>query len=50
MGEMRKAYQILVRKPQAQIGIGKRRRTGENNIEITFKEIGWKDGNRLHVA
>jgi hypothetical protein len=50
MGESRNAYGILVRKPKAQTGTGKLRRKGENNIKMTFKEIGWKDVNRIRVA
>jgi hypothetical protein len=39
---MRKAYNILVGKPERKRPLGKPSRRWENNIRMNFREIGWE--------
>jgi hypothetical protein len=41
-GEMRKAYKILVGKPEEKRSLGKTRRRWEDNIRMDLREIGWE--------
>jgi hypothetical protein len=41
MEEERKAYKVLVGKPEGNRGFGRRRRRWENVIRMDFGEIGW---------
>jgi hypothetical protein len=41
MGEVRKVYKVLVRKPKGKRPIGRLRRRWEDGIRIDFGEIGW---------
>jgi hypothetical protein len=40
MGEMRNAYEILVRKPEGKISSGRRRHRWEENIIMDLRELG----------
>jgi hypothetical protein len=42
MGEVRNAYNILVRKPEGKIPLGRRRCRWEDNIKMYLREIGWE--------
>jgi hypothetical protein len=44
MEQMWNAYRIFVRKPRGESQVGRRRRRGEDNIELDFRETGYKDG------
>jgi hypothetical protein len=41
MGETRKAYRILVGKPEGKRPLGRQRRRWVENIKIDLREIGW---------
>jgi hypothetical protein len=43
MGEERKLYKVLVRKPKGKIPLGRPRRRWENGITMDLREIGWED-------
>jgi hypothetical protein len=40
-GAKRKAYRILVGKPEGQRSLGRPKRRWEDNIKINLREIGW---------
>jgi hypothetical protein len=41
IGENRKAYRLLVGKPEGGIPVGRHRRRSVDNIEMDINEIGW---------
>jgi hypothetical protein len=41
MGEERKAYRVLVGKPEGKRPLGRPRRRWEDGIRMDLKEIGW---------
>jgi hypothetical protein len=41
MGEERKVYKVLVRKPEGKRPLGRQRRRWEDGIRIYLTEIGW---------
>jgi hypothetical protein len=41
IGEMRNAYRVLVRKPEAKKPLGRSRRRWEDNINMNLRELGW---------
>jgi hypothetical protein len=41
MGEERKAYRVLVEKPEGKRPLGRPRHRWENGIRIDLKEIDW---------
>jgi hypothetical protein len=41
MGEERKAYKVLVGKPEGNRPLGRRRRRWEDGIKMSFREIRW---------
>jgi hypothetical protein len=41
MGEKRKAYRLLVRKPEGKRSLGRPRRRWVDNIKTDLLEIGW---------
>jgi hypothetical protein len=50
VGELRGAYNILVRRPEGRRPLGRPRRRWEDNIEMDLREIGCGDGDWIHVA
>jgi hypothetical protein len=40
-GEKKKAYRILVGKPEGKRPLGKPRHRLEDNIKMDFREVGW---------
>jgi hypothetical protein len=42
MGEMKNAYQLLVRKPECKRPLGRPGYRWESNIRMDVREIGWK--------
>jgi hypothetical protein len=42
MGEERKLYKVLVRKPESKRPLGRPRRKWEDRIRMDLKEIGWR--------
>jgi hypothetical protein len=40
----------MVRRPERKTQLGRPRRRREDNIRMEFREIGWKDGNWIHLA
>jgi hypothetical protein len=50
MGEMRKAYRILVHKSEGKRPLGRLRRRWEDNIKIDLRKIGWEDVDWIHLA
>jgi hypothetical protein len=42
MGEERKAYKVLVGKPEGKRPLGRLRRRWEDGIRMDFREIGWR--------
>jgi hypothetical protein len=43
MGEKRKAYRLLVGKPEGKIPLGRPRRRWVDNIRMDLGEVGWGD-------
>jgi hypothetical protein len=41
MGEKRRAYRILVERPEGRRPVGRPRRRWEDNIKIDLIEVGW---------
>jgi hypothetical protein len=41
MGEERKVYRVLVRKPEGKRPLGRQRHRWEDGIRIDLREIGW---------
>jgi hypothetical protein len=50
MGEVKGAYNILVRKPEGRRSLGRPRRRWEDNIKMDLMEIGFGDVDWIHVA
>jgi hypothetical protein len=50
MGEVRGAYNILVRRPEGGRPQGRSRRRWEDNIKMDVREIGFGDVNCIHWA
>jgi hypothetical protein len=50
MGEERKVYRVLVRKPQGKEPLGRPRRRWEDGIRMHPREIGWKDVEWVKLA
>jgi hypothetical protein len=50
MGEMRKAYSILLGKPEGKKPLGRPRRIWQCNIRKDHREIWWKVADRMHLA
>jgi hypothetical protein len=50
MGEMRIAYNILVRKPERKRPLGRPRRRGEDHIRMDRREIWWVGRCGLHAS
>jgi hypothetical protein len=49
-GETRKAYKILVGKPEGNKRLGRRRRRWEDNINMDLREIGLEGVDWTHLA
>jgi len=49
-GEVRKAYKILVKRPEGKILLRGHRRTWEDNIRMDRREIGSEGVNWIHPA
>jgi hypothetical protein len=45
MGERRKAYRILVGKPEGKRPLGRPRRKWVDNIKLDLREVGWDGRN-----
>jgi hypothetical protein len=41
MGESRKMYKVLARKPEGKRPLGRPRRRWEDGIRMDFRKIGW---------
>jgi hypothetical protein len=50
MGELKNAYNILVRKPEGKIPLGRPRHRWEDNIRMDITDVGWEGVNWIHVA
>jgi hypothetical protein len=50
MGELRGAYNILVRRPEGGRPLGRPRRRWEDNIKMDLREIGFEDVDWIHWA
>jgi hypothetical protein len=50
IGEMRKVYNILVRKTERKSPLGTPRCTRQNNIKMDLKEIPWEGVDWIHLA
>jgi hypothetical protein len=50
MGGMRKAYKILILKPEWKILLGRPRCRWEHNIRMDLREIGWEGVDWIHLA
>jgi hypothetical protein len=50
MGEMRKAYRILVGKPEGKRPLGRPRRRWVDNIIMDLREIGWDGMDTIKLA
>jgi hypothetical protein len=50
MGQMRNAYNILVRKTEGKRTLGRPRRKWEDNIIMDRGEIGWEGVDWIHLA
>jgi hypothetical protein len=50
MGVKRKAYRILVRKPEGKRPLGRVRRRWVDNIKMDLREIGWEGVNWIDLA
>jgi hypothetical protein len=50
VGEMRKAYDILVGKPEGKRSLGRPSRRCEGNIRMDLSERGWEDVHLIHVS
>jgi hypothetical protein len=48
--EVRIAYRILIGKPEGNRPFGRPRCRWEDNIRMDHKEIGWGDGDWMHLA
>jgi hypothetical protein len=50
MGEVRGAYNILIRRPEGRRPLGKPRRRWEDKIKMDLREIGFGDMGWMHLA
>jgi hypothetical protein len=50
MGEIRKAYKTLTRKPEGKRQLGRLRLRWEYNIRMELREIWWKGMDLMHLA
>jgi hypothetical protein len=50
MGEKKKAYRILVGKPEGKRPLGRPRRMLVNNIRMNLREIGWDGVDWIDMA
>jgi hypothetical protein len=50
MGEGRKLYRVLVKKPERRRPLGKPRRTWENGVRMDLRKIGWEDVKWVQLA
>jgi hypothetical protein len=50
MGEMRKAYRLLVGKPEGRRPLGRPRRRWLDNIRMDLVEVGWGDVDCIGLA
>jgi ribosome biogenesis protein Nip4 len=50
MGEVRGAYNILVRRPEGRRPLGRPRRRWEDNIKMDLREMGFGDVEWIHLA
>jgi hypothetical protein len=50
MGEKRKAYKLLVGKPERRTPLGRPRHTWEDNIKMDLREIGWDGVDMIGLA
>jgi hypothetical protein len=50
MGEKRKAYRILVRKPEGKRPLGRPRRRKVDNVKMGLREIGWDGVDWIDVS
>jgi hypothetical protein len=50
MGQMRKAYKILVGKSEEKKPCGRSRCRWEDNIRMDLREVGWEDVDWIHLA
>jgi hypothetical protein len=50
VGEVRGAYNILVRKPEGRRPLGRPRRKWEDNIKMDLREIGFEDVDWIRLA
>jgi hypothetical protein len=50
MWEKRKAYRILVGKPEGKSPLGRPRRRWENNIRMDLREIEWSGMDWIYLA
>jgi hypothetical protein len=50
MGEKRKAYRLLVGKPEGKRPLGRPRRRLVDNIRIDLEEVGWGDADWIGLA
>jgi predicted membrane protein len=50
MGEKRKEYRLLVRKPEGKRGLGRSRRKWINNIKMDLGVIEWDDVDWISLA
>jgi hypothetical protein len=49
-GERKKAYSLLVGKPEGKRPLGRPRRRWVDNIRMDLGEVGWGDVNRIGLA
>jgi hypothetical protein len=49
-GEVRGAYNILVGRPEGRRPLARPRRRWEDNIKMDLREIGFVDGDWIHLA
>ncbi|KAJ4427975.1 hypothetical protein ANN_23988 [Periplaneta americana] len=50
MGESRKAYRVLVGRPEGKIYLGRPRRRWEDNIQMDLREVGYDDRDWINLA
>jgi hypothetical protein len=50
MGEKRKAYRLLVEKPEGKRPLGRPRRSWVDNIRMDLEEVGWGDVDWVGLA
>jgi hypothetical protein len=50
MGEVKGAYNILVRRPEGRRPLGRPRRRWDDNIKMDLREIGFGDVDWIHLA